>query len=113
MDENNEPWYTNEKVPENPLRVVQRTSDGDWNRELLNEYKIRFKLATGPLARFVLLQSQEISEILIICHHVICDGTSLAILARDLLLYVGDPDRKIQEKKKVEIKIWIKIMLVS
>ncbi|GAJ24617.1 unnamed protein product, partial [marine sediment metagenome] len=86
LDENNEPWYTNEKVPENPLRVVQRTSDEDWNRELLNEYKIRFKLATGPLARFVLLQSHEISEILIICHHVICDGTSLAILARDLLL---------------------------
>jgi len=97
VDENSEPWYTNEKVPENPLKVVQRTSDGDWNRELLNEYKIRFKLATGPLVRFVLLQSHEISEILIICHHVICDGTSLAILARDLLLYVGDTDRKIQE----------------
>lgn len=97
MDENSEPWYTNEKVPENPLKVIQRTSDGDWNRELSNEYKIRFKLATGPLVRFVLLQSHEISEILIICHHVICDGTSLAILARDLLLYVGDPDRKIQE----------------
>ncbi len=97
MDEKSEPWYINEKVPENPLKVVQRTSDGDWNRELLNEYKIRFKLATGPLARFILLQSDEISEILIICHHVICDGTSLAILARDLLLYVGDPDRKVKE----------------
>ena len=97
MDESSEPRYTNEKVPENPLKVVQRTSDGDWNRELLNEYKNRFKLVTGPLARFVLLQSLEISEILIICHHVICDGTSLAILARDLLLYVGDPDRKIKE----------------
>jgi len=97
VDENSEPCYTNEKVPENPLKVVQRTSDGDWNRELLNEYKIRFKLATGPLARFVLLQSNEISEILIICHHVISDGTSLAILARDLLLYVGNPDQKVQE----------------
>ncbi len=63
----------------------------------MNEYKIRFKLATGPLVRFVLLQSREISEIIIICHHVICDGTSLAILARDLLLYVGDPDRKVTE----------------
>jgi len=97
MDEESEPWYTNDKVSENPLRVVKRISDGDWNRELLDEYKIRFSLSTGPLARFVLLQSREISEILIICHHVICDGTSLAILARDLLLYVGDPDRKVQE----------------
>ena len=63
----------------------------------MNDYKIRFKLSTGPLARFILLQSPEISEVLIICHHVICDGTSLAILARDLLLYVGNPYRKVQE----------------
>ena len=75
MDEKSEPWYTNENVPENLLKVVQRTSDKDWNRELINDYKIRFKLSTGPLVRFILLQSPEISEVLIICHHVICDGT--------------------------------------
>ena len=97
MDENIDPWYTNENVSKNPIKVVQRTSDDDWNRELLSEYKIRFKLSEGPLARFVLLQSPEISEVLIICHHVICDGTSLAILARDLLSYIGNPDRKVQE----------------
>ena len=87
MDDNGEPWYTNENVPENSLKVIQRTSDEDWNRELLNDYKIRYELSKGPLARFILLQSPDISEILIVCHHVICDGTSLAILARDLLLY--------------------------
>ena len=97
MDDNGEPWYTNEQVPESLLKVVQRTSDQDWHRELLIQYKIRFELATGPLIRFVLLQSPEISEIFIICHHVICDGTSLAILARDLLLYIGNPERKVQE----------------
>jgi len=97
MDDNGEPGYINDNVPENPLKVIQRTSEEDWNRELLIDYKIRFKLSSGPLARFILLQSPEISEILIICHHVICDGTSLAILARDLLLYVGNPDRKVKE----------------
>ena len=97
MDENEVPWYTNENVSENPVKVVQRTSDNDWNRELLSEYKIRFKLSEGPLARFVLLQSSEISEVLIVCHHVICDGMSLALLARDLLSYIGIPDRKVQE----------------
>jgi len=103
MDENDDPWYTNEKVPENQVKVVQRMSDNDWNRELLNEYKIRFKLSAGPLARFVLLQSPDISEVLIVCHHVICDGTSLAILARDLLSYIGNPDRKVQEMSEAPL----------
>jgi len=97
LDENNEPIYTTDKVPENSLRVVKRDSASNWQDELMKEYKLLFKMSQGPLARFVLLQSPEISEILIVCHHVICDGTSLAILARDVLLYLGDPNRKVQE----------------
>ncbi len=97
MDENGDPWYTNENVPDNSFKVIERTSDEDWNRELLNDYKLRFELSTGPLARFILIQSTEISEVLIVCHHVICDGTSLAILARDLLLYLGNPDQEVKE----------------
>jgi NRPS condensation-like uncharacterized protein len=97
MDDNDEPWYTNEGVPDNPLKVIQRKTEEDWNRELLNDYKIRFELSKGPLARFILLQSPETSELLIVCHHIICDGTSLAIIARDLLMYIGNPDQKVQE----------------
>ncbi len=96
LDETYDAWYTTENVPENPLKVVQRSSEKDWYQELLKEYKIRFEIEKGPLARFILLQSSGMSEIIIICHEVICDGTSLAILARDLLLYIGNPDREIQ-----------------
>jgi len=95
LDKNNDAWFTSENVPENPLKVVQRTSKDDWNHELLNDYMVRFKVEKGPLVRFSLIQSSETSEIIITCHHVISDGTSLAILARDLLLYLGDPDRKV------------------
>ena len=96
LDENNDAWFSKENVPKNQLKVIQRTSENDWNREISNEYNIRFELGSGPLARFVLLQSEEISEIIIVCHHVICDGTSLTILARDILLYLGDPIREVQ-----------------
>lgn len=97
LDKNYDAWYTSENVSENPLKVVLRKSKDQWYQELLNEYKIRFKVEKGPLARFLLLQSPEISEIIITCHHVICDGTSLAILARDLLIYLGDPDRMVKQ----------------
>ncbi len=97
LDKNYDAWFTTENVPENPLKVVQRQSQDQWYQELLNDYKIRFKVEKGPLARFLLVQSPEISEIIITCHHVICDGTSLAILARDLLLYLGDPKREVKK----------------
>ena len=97
LDENYDAWFTSENVPENPLKVIQRNSEKDWYQEILNDYKDRFKLEKGPLVRFSLLQSSETSEIIITCHHVICDGTSLAILARDLLLYLGDPGQKVKQ----------------
>ncbi len=96
-DSNSNPWFTTESVPENPLKVVQRESETDWYQELLKEYKIRFELKKGPLVRFVLVHSSEISELIVVCHHVVCDGMSLAILARDLLLYIGTPDREVQK----------------
>ena len=29
-------------------------------------------------------------------HHIICDGLSLAYLARDLMQYLGDPEREVE-----------------
>ncbi len=105
LDENNDAWFTTDDVSKNQLRKIERNSANDWNRELSNEYNIRFNLGSGPLARFVLLKSEDISEIIIVCHHVICDGTSLTILARDILLYLGDPKREVQEMPEAPLAI--------
>ena len=35
-----------------------------------------------------------VSELIILCHHIICDGMSLAYLARDLMVHLGDPLRE-------------------
>jgi hypothetical protein len=37
-----------------------------------------------------------VSELIILCHHIICDGLSLACLARDLMAHLGDPDRAVE-----------------
>jgi hypothetical protein len=36
-----------------------------------------------------------VSELVILCHHILCDGLSLAYLTRDLMHYLGDPDREV------------------
>jgi len=52
VDENSEPWYTNENVPENPLSVVKRTSEKIWNKELIDEFKILIEVEKGPLVKY-------------------------------------------------------------
>jgi len=46
--------------------------------------------------RFILVQSAGASELVILCHHILCDGLSLAYLARDLLVHLGDPAREVE-----------------
>ena len=55
-----------------------------------------FEFETHPAIRFVLVQSPERSELIILCHHIICDGISLAYLARDLMVHLGEPAREVE-----------------
>ena len=42
------------------------------------------------------MRGSDVSELIILCHHIICDGLSLAYLARDLMEYLGDPNREVE-----------------
>lgn len=45
----------------------------------------RFELKTGPLLRAALIRVQDTKTIIALAaHHIVCDGTSLAILANDI-----------------------------
>ena len=69
------------------LRVVPRESETQWFDEVVHEHTVPFDPFTGPLARFVLLTSGEVSDIVIFCQHAICDGTALVLLLRDILAH--------------------------
>ncbi len=58
--------------------------------------QIPFEFDARPAIRFILVQSPTISELVILCHHIICDGLSLAYLARDLMVHLGDPTREVE-----------------
>ncbi|MFX1255759.1 MAG: condensation domain-containing protein [Promethearchaeota archaeon] len=89
-------WFTSEGVQELQVQVIPRKSDDHWFQIFKEEYKIPFEMDKGPLIRFFLLPSSEVSELIIFCQHLICDGMSLAFLARDILIQLGDPDREIE-----------------
>jgi hypothetical protein len=89
-------WFTSEATQEIPIGIVARQSADDWIEVHAQASKLPFEFETHPAIRFVLVQSPQLSELIILCHHIICDGMSLAYLARDVMVYLGKPDREVK-----------------
>ncbi len=95
-DDQHDLWFTSEGVQEIPIEIVARKAENDWVKIHAEALKIPYEFETHPAIRLILVQSPEVSELIILCHHMICDGMSLAYLARDLMLHLGDPSREVE-----------------
>ena len=92
LDDDSTGWFIEDHVPEIPLEIKPRATDEDWIEVATKELKQSFATETGPLMRMVLLQSSDVSDLIITAHHSIGDGRSLVYLIRDLMNYLGHPD---------------------
>jgi hypothetical protein len=90
------PWFTSEAAGELQVEIVPRESDNQWIKVVQESSQIPFAFHARPPIRFILIRSPTQSELIILCHHIICDGLSLAYLARDLMVHLGDPTRDVQ-----------------
>lgn len=95
-DSDHTQWFTSAGAGEIPVEILPRKSANDWIRIHAEASRIPFEFDACPAVRFILVQSPETSELIILCHHIICDGMSLAYLARDIMGYLGDPDREVE-----------------
>ncbi|SFE76925.1 Condensation domain-containing protein [Chitinophaga sp. CF118] len=92
-DEQGRPYFvSNTKISQIPLRIEERFSDNDWITVSEAEWENRFDVKRGPLARVVWLRSANVSEILLVCAHCICDGTSILTLMREILQVLDQQD---------------------
>jgi len=96
-DSQKQPRFVSEGVPCIPLRVVKRQGEEHWCQEVAQEIASPFSWSEGPLLRVVFLQGDELSEVIVVCHHSIGDALSVVYLIRDILQEVGTPgsDRQI------------------
>jgi len=86
------PFFIEEKEMEPiPLRIVERKTDEDWLQESESEWFRLFKDDKKPLAQLVWIRGNEVSEILWVLPHCICDGTSLVTMMKELLGLLDDP----------------------
>ncbi|MGO3807557.1 MAG: phthiocerol/phthiodiolone dimycocerosyl transferase family protein [Sphingobacterium sp.] len=79
-----------------PIRIVQRQTDEDWLSESKTEWSRLFDDKNSPFARVVWVKGEEISEILLIAPHCICDGSAGMTLIRELLCLLDDPGMELE-----------------
>ncbi|MCW8312754.1 hypothetical protein K7A41_16105 [Sphingobacterium sp. InxBP1] len=90
-DEKNAPWF---KVPELtvpiPVRSVRRNSEEHWQEESIREWHSPFD-HQAPLVRFVWIRGEEVSDMLFVVHHCLCDGGSAMALLYAFLKVLDNP----------------------
>ena len=95
-DEGGDPWFSADDVEAIPIEIIPRKNDQSWMEVVRQQSLIPFDFENRPAIRFLLVQAPENSELVIFCHHLICDGLSLAYLARDLMIALGDPSIELE-----------------
>jgi NRPS condensation-like uncharacterized protein len=95
-DSDHDLWFTSEGAGEIPVEIVPRESEDHWIKVYHKVCRVPFEFDARPAIRFILVQSPIESELIVLCHHIICDGLSLAYLARDLMVHLGDPIRQVE-----------------
>lgn len=97
VEQDDRPWFQlqEQTVPPIPLRIVERKTDEDWQEESRREWTQLFDASRTPLVRVTWLRGQEVSELLLVCHHCVCDGASIVTLLREILLLCDRPEQDI------------------
>lgn len=119
VDHDNDAWFTNEDAAPIPLKIITRRSKRQCIEIVEKEHEIPFDFNKGPLIRFILLKSEEISDIIIICQHSISDGLSLTNLLQDVMYLLNQPQKSIKkvdpvfptiENFRVPLKMKLKLL---
>jgi hypothetical protein len=75
---------------------VSGAGEDEWKRVVKSEWRRPFSVEIGPLFRVSLVRSPGRSDLIVTGHHVVCDGTSLTYLIRDIMAQLADPEREIE-----------------
>lgn len=96
LDQEGNAHFTSEGAGDIVIATSPRHSDHHWIERCLEENRNPFPFQELPPIRFVVLSADEVADLIIVCHHMICDGLSLAYLTRDLLSALGHPQRMVK-----------------
>jgi NRPS condensation-like uncharacterized protein len=87
-----------------PIREIQVSSEHALEEELIRELQTPFTPIYGQaLVRSVLLHSSKSVELILCCHHCICDALSVSYLLRDVLYCLSGQEDRIPEYSDIRL----------
>lgn len=94
ISENGDAFYeTNES-----RMVVLEPFDGEWSKKVIEQEKKMFDIKSGELIRFFIKKEEEITQLIIIAHHLVSDGLGITYFVEDILNTLNG--KKIEYKKQ-------------
>nr|WP_068888570.1 condensation domain-containing protein [Pedobacter panaciterrae] len=88
-------FVSSNKLAEIPIRISERVSDNDWKIQSKVEWRKLFDGKNAPLARVVWLKDAEVSDLILVCPHCICDGTTFVTLMSEVLELLDKPEKEL------------------
>lgn len=95
-NENGIPHFTSSnRLAEIPVRIIERQNDEHWKEESKTEWAKLFDHKDLPLARVVWIRGEETSDLMLVCPHCVCDGTTFVALMTEILQLLDQPEKEI------------------
>ncbi|MBN1216263.1 MAG: hypothetical protein JXA99_12590 [Candidatus Lokiarchaeota archaeon] len=90
-DDKRQPFFSNTNVADFNIQTIIGKEDNDWVNIVENDLMIPFSLNKGPYVRFILIQFNEFTDLIITFHHGISDGLSAILILRDIVILLDNP----------------------
>jgi hypothetical protein len=86
-------WFESTEEETLPLEIIEETEGNEdrWRALMAQGVARLIDPEKDPLVRFVWVRRSDSSELVLICHHAISDGLSLAYFMKDALGFLRDP----------------------
>ena len=91
MTKDKKQFITTENVPKIPL-IEFNEDETSWKSLIKEELCRPFDIFKGPMIRVFLIQRENISDVVAVFHHALCDGLSAVLFLHDAFLFLANPD---------------------
>jgi len=85
--------FTDEGVPPISLRVVEGAADDAWVGEVESDIQRPSSYLTEPQIRCIWLRGRDVSDVVLVCDHLLADGRAAIFALRDLLAVIAAPSK--------------------